>query len=71
MSDDKVVFLAFNNDKLKREELVVHACGCCRNKTFIIVDHPGTYAEMRCSVCSMSLGPVAFPNPDGESFSKF
>lgn len=58
--DEKVVFLAFSNDKVKPDETRITACAYCRNKTFLIGHDDGKYPFLRCAACSSVLGRMGW-----------
>jgi predicted RNA-binding Zn-ribbon protein involved in translation (DUF1610 family) len=57
MSDNKVIFLAFDNPELKKESVTVLACTNCGNKTWILVqNNEKDFPSNRCAVCGFVGG---------------
>jgi hypothetical protein len=63
LTDDsgKLVYLAFRNDKLLEDELVMFACKVCRNKTYkVINDGQDDYPLLRCAACDSLIGRIGW-----------
>lgn len=57
MSDDKVVYLKFNNPNAPPGDAVIHlACSRCKNKTFMLIEDSHTWRLVRCCVCGADIG---------------
>ena len=57
MSDDKVIFLAFNNRHVVSEEIAYLACRECRNKTFTHTFENGSeFPLAKCAACGSHIG---------------
>lgn len=58
---DKVVFLAFSNKELVRDQRDLMACNLCRNKAFAIVyQGDETFPQLECTACHNHLGKVGW-----------
>jgi hypothetical protein len=57
---EKVVFLAFDNPKLKPETLEVMACVICRNKTFSVWYGENKFPMLKCCVCGADVGRIGW-----------
>ena len=64
MSDDdnKIVYLKFNNDKVKPGGgFDVMACSHCNNKTFmLLVESSEDFPVCHCAVCRNRIGKMGF-----------
>ena len=61
MSDDKVIFLAFKNEKVNPSGRDFLACGHCRNKTYILEWHGDSkFPLCQCAACGMHIGLVGW-----------
>ncbi len=62
MSDgEKVVFLAFRNDKLVEDQRDLLACGTCRNKAFSVVyQGQDKWPLLQCTACGFHLGNIGW-----------
>lgn len=54
--EDKVVFLAFTNNKLIPSSHEMLACRACNNKTYICRTDLGEWPEMYCAACNARIG---------------
>jgi hypothetical protein len=55
-NNDKVVFLAFDNENIADQAVPVHSCSYCHNKTFITRPMKGAGGSMECAVCHTHIG---------------
>ncbi|MCE9567421.1 MAG: hypothetical protein K8U57_35925 [Planctomycetes bacterium] len=53
---DKVVFLAFSNDKAPSGDRHLIGCKACRNKTFTCRTDLGVWPEIYCAACDARIG---------------
>lgn len=62
MTSDKVVFLAFKNPAMTREEGIDFvACAHCRNKTYTLThDSSDQFPLMKCAACGSHLGRIGW-----------
>lgn len=61
MSDDKVVFLKFSNEKVEPEGPEYMACTLCRNKTFVMLyEDDSRFPICQCAVCRNRIGYVGW-----------
>jgi hypothetical protein len=62
MSNDKVIFLAFENPDMKRDAITVISCKNCGNKTFILVDSEPRkdFPTLKCAVCGCGGGRIGW-----------
>lgn len=59
--NDKVVFLAFSNNRLQDDSISMFACVVCRNKTYkIINDGQDKYPLLRCAACDGLIGRIGW-----------
>jgi hypothetical protein len=66
VDDNKVVFLKFNNPRLKPDARTVLSCVQCANKTFTVVffEHE-PFPIMHCAGCGTDIGRIGWaPGPD-------
>lgn len=65
---EKVVFLAFKNEKIEPEGRDFLACTHCRNKTYTMV-YQGNNAFLlaQCAACGNHIGYVGWAEKPGES----
>jgi hypothetical protein len=55
--NEKVVFLAFSNERVEPEGRDFLACKYCRNKTFTaIFEGAETFPLMQCAACGSHMG---------------
>lgn len=65
MSDgDNIVFLKFRSETVDDDAMAFICCNHCRNKTFTLVDQPGTFPLMRCAACQCHIGQIGWANKD-------
>ena len=62
---DKVIFLAFSNEKMPVGERQLGSCSACKNKTFISRYDLGEYPVLVCAACGCEIG--AFGWTEGKS----
>ena len=60
MTDDKVVFLAFNNPHMALDDTKIFACADCRNKTFLFKPADDAAGRLECAACGVTLGKVGW-----------
>lgn len=62
MSDDKVVFLAFKNPAMTRDEGIdFSSCKHCLNKTFTLTHDGGSnFPMLKCAACGAHIGRVGW-----------
>lgn len=66
---DKVVFLAYSNEKVREDTQTFVACGHCRNKTFTLIPPPDKGFNMvRCAACGQDIGRMGWA--DGNDSQK-
>lgn len=53
---EKVVFLAFTNDKSTPSDHDMLACKACRNKTYTARTDLGQWPELYCAACGSRIG---------------
>lgn len=58
---EKVVFLAFSNDKVESQGIDLITCKRCRNKTYLLVakDAP-EFHMLRCAACGDNIGAIGW-----------
>ena len=67
MSDgDNVVFLKHRGAAVEDDAMAFIACKHCRNKTFTLVDQPGTFPLMRCAVCQSHIGQIGWASDEAD-----
>lgn len=64
MSNDRVVYLAFKNDKVQPDGITVQSCTWCQNKTFIIVCQGEGFPMLKCSVCGNNIGKFGWAHDE-------
>ena len=58
---DKVVFLAFKNERLEPDGPLFESCKVCRNKTFVLVsESEDSFAICQCAVCRNRIGRIGW-----------
>jgi hypothetical protein len=64
--NDKVVFLAFTNERVEPDGRSLLACKCCRNKTFTLVYEGGAeFPLLQCPACGSHLGRMGWAPDSG------
>ena len=53
---DKLIYLAFNNDKISPDGRMIGKCNPCGNRTFITRHDMGEWPVMECAVCAAQIG---------------
>ena len=68
MSDgSNVLFLAFRKpETIEDDQMAFLACRHCRNKTYTLIDQPGTFPLLRCAACGLHIGKIGWGNDDEE-----
>ncbi len=64
--DEKVVYLAVSNDKLRDDNQWMLSCSLCRNKAFSILAPPEGFRILKCTACGMQIGRFGWV-PDDHS----
>lgn len=60
---EKIIFLAYENPKLKQEQFIM-ACESCRNKTFVIKVSAREWPELYCAACGLMIGAMGWAHDD-------
>lgn len=55
-----VVFLKFRGPEAEDDAMAFIACRHCRNKTYTLVDQPGSFPLMRCAACQNHMGRIGW-----------
>ena len=59
--DDRVVFLAFRNEKVTEDDRVSFVtCSACQNKTYTLVADGAEFPMLRCAACGAHIGRVGW-----------
>jgi hypothetical protein len=61
---DRVVYLAFKNDKVQSDGITVQSCTWCGNKTFIVVCQGEGFPMLKCSVCGNNIGKFGWAHDE-------
>lgn len=64
MKGGDVVYLAFDNPNLERDELSMTACKFCRNKTFKIIHDKHEYPKLQCAACGNHISRLGWVHED-------
>ena len=59
-----VVFLKFRGSEAEDDAMAFIACRHCRNKTYTLVDQPGSFPLMRCAACQNHMGRIGWADDD-------
>lgn len=61
MSEDKVVYLAFNNRNTVVDGRDLIACGYCKNKAFSLVFQGAqAFPKLQCTACEQYMGAIGW-----------
>ena len=60
---DKVIYMAFKNERVEPEGRDFLACKVCRNKTFTaIYQGEQAFPLMQCAACGAHIGNIGWPD---------
>jgi len=63
---ENVVFLKFRSETVDDDAMAFIACRHCKNKTYTLVDQPGTFPLLRCAACQQHMGLIGWAEKPGE-----
>lgn len=65
--NDKVIYLAYQNERLVPDGRELLACAHCRNKTFVVVYDGAGFPLLQCPACGCHLGRVGWAPTESDS----